>query len=127
MQKELEKYKEDLEMKKFENEAMKSQVSKLDKDLNKMKKDYKYNDRFFQVERLKDSLVKNKKPMTLLFKLNPENKKDSPKVIVVMNRSRHGHYKTDTVDILGIKLSVNSKKSDQYDIVFNVSYTFINI
>ena len=120
LKKEVEKYKEEFEMKKYENEAMKTQITAMDKDLSKARKEaknIKFSDRFFQVDRLKDSLVKNKKPMTLLFRINKENKK----VEVVINRSRHGVFKVATLDILKIKLSINEKKKDQFEIIFNVS------
>ena len=121
LKKEVEKYKEEFEMKKYENEAMKTQITAMDKDLSKARKEAKFSDRFFQVDRLKDSLVKNKKPMTLLFRINKENKK----VEVVINRSRHGVFKVATLDILKIKLSINEKKKDQFEIIFNVSKYFI--
>ena len=109
-------------MKKYENEAMKTQVTNLNKDLTKARKDAKnskYSDRFFQVDRIKDGLMKNIKPMTLLFRLNPENK--LPKVQVLINRSRHKTFKDVTLDILDIKLSKSEKKNAQYEISFNVS------
>ena len=124
MQKELDNYKGEIEMKQCENGAMKEQISKINKELANAKKDiqhYKYSDRFFQVERLKDGLMKTKKPMIMIFRLNQENNKKSPKVEVVINRSRHGVIRTDNVDIVGIKLTTNAKKKDQFDISFNVS------
>ena len=105
-----------------ENEAMKTQVTNLNKDLAKARKDAKnskFSDRFFQVDRIKDGLMKNIKPMTLLFRLNPENK--LPKVQVLINRSRHKTFKDVTLDILDIKLSKSEKKNAQYEISFNVS------
>ena len=124
IQKELEKLKEEVEMKKIENDALKKQITKIDKDLANAKKDVKnskYNDRFFQVERMKDGLMKNKKPMTLLFRLNHENKSENPKVEVEINRSRHGTYIKVILDILNIHLGYNEKKKDQIEIAFNVS------
>ena len=58
--------------------------------------------------------------MTLLFRLNRENKNES-KVEVVINRSRHGTYKIATLNILDIKFGINEKKKDLYEIAFNVS------
>ena len=124
MKKELEQYKEDFETKKYENEAMKIQVINLDKELNNLKKELKnskYNDRFFQFERIKEGLRKNIKPMTFLFKLNRDVKNSKPKVEVVINRSRHGTMIEATLDILAIQLGVSAKKKEHLEISFNVS------
>ena len=115
---ELEESKEALEMKSFENELMKNQISKLDKELSNARKSIRnsknYNDRFFQFEILKEGIMKKKVPMTMLFRLNKENKKGVPIVEVVINRPRRGNMKTDTINIIGIKLSINEKQKDQW-------------
>ena len=120
MQKELEALKEELRNQTYINDLLKNQVQTTNKDLANAKKevkDSKYNDRFFQVERMKDKLVKNKKPMTLLFRLNHKENK----VEVEINRSRHGTFIKVVLDILKIHLGYNEKKKDQIEISFNVS------
>ena len=125
---ELEESKEALEMKSFENELMKNQISKLDKELSNARKSIRnsknYNDRFFQFDILKEGIMKKKVPMTMLFRLNKENKKGVPNVEVVINRPRNGNMKTDTINIIGIRLSINEKQKDQFEISFNVSNIF---
>ncbi len=127
LNKEIDTMKEEFEMKKYENEAMKTQVIKLDKDLALAKKDIKnakYNDRLFLVDRMKDGLMKNKKPMSMLFRYNNKDK-NSPKVEVVLKRSRNGIIREDTLNILDITFKVNEKKKDQFDIYFNVSLIYL--
>ena len=71
LKEQIEEIKAECEMKKIENKAMKDQVSKLDKELAKAKvdiKDSKLIDRFFQVEKVADNLMKNKKVMTIIFR-----------------------------------------------------------
>ena len=120
MKKELDECKEELEMKCYEHEAMKTQITQLNKDLAKVRKEWKnskYSDKFFQVDILKDGLVKTKKPMTILFRLNKENQK----MEVVINRLRHGIFRVATLDILNVKLCINEKRKDLFEICFNVS------
>jgi len=110
-------------MKKIENKAMKDQVSKLDKDLAKAKidlKDSKLNDRFFQVERIKDGIVKNKKVMTVIFRLIKGSKTEKGRCECVFKRQKHGGTsKEDVVNLLDFNtFKINDKKKDYFDVSF---------
>ena len=124
---ELEEIQAECEMKKIENKAMKDQVSKLDKDLAKAKidlKDSKLNDRFFQVERIKDGIMKNKKVMTVIFRLIKGSKTEKGRCECVFKRQKNGgtSSKEDVVNLLDFNtFKINDKKKDYFDISFMVS------
>ena len=130
---ELEEAKAECEMKKIENKSMKTQVSKLDKDLAKAKleaKDSKLGERFFQVDRVKDALLKSKtKPMTLLFRYIPGDKNSKGRCEVVVKMEKHGGVlKEQIVNILDFKtFKVNDKKKDIFDLDYIVSKYIYNL
>ena len=117
----LNKYKEAYESKTIENNAMKVQVTNLDKQLNKAKIEIKNKQlapRIFQVERIKDGLVKNKKSMNITFKYN----KNKNICEVIFSRMKKGAIKEDVVNIVDIsQFKINDKKKENIDIVYTVS------
>ena len=117
----LNKYKEAYESKTIENNAMKVQVTNLDKQLNQAKIEIKNKQlapRIFQVERIKDGLVKNKKSMTITFKYN----KNKNICEVIFSRMKKGAIKEDVVNIVDIsQFKINDKKKENIDIVYTVS------
>ena len=126
LNKELEEVKAECEMKKIENQAMKEQVSKLDKQLAKIKmdiKDSKLNDQFFQVEKIKDGIVKNKKVMTLIFRWKKGTKNEKGRCEVVFKRQKHGGTTKEViVNLLDFNsFKMNDKKKDCFDVSFMVS------
>lgn len=127
LKQELEEVKADCQMKIIENNAMKEQVSKLDKELAKAKvdiKDSKYlNERFFQVERIKDGLVKNKKVMTLVFRWVKGSQNEKGRCEVIFKRQKHGGtVGEDVVNLLDFNtFKINDKKKEYFDISFMVS------
>ena len=108
-------------MKKIENSSMKTQINRLDNDLRKAKmeiKDVKLGERFFQVDRVKDALLKSKtKPMTLLFRYIPGDKNSKGRCEVVAKMEKHGGVlKEQIVNILDFKtFKVNDKKNYRYN------------
>ena len=121
----LNKYKEAYEMRNIENGAMKKQVSDINAQLSQLRveiKNSKFTPRMFQVERIKDGLVKNKKVMTITFTWN--KKKNTCEVI--FKRMKHGgKVQEDTVNIIDIStFKVADKKKETVDIVFTVSFYF---
>lgn len=133
LNKQLEKTKEDCEMKKIENSSMKTQINRLDNDLRKAKmeiKDVKLGERFFQVDRVKDALLKSKtKPMTLLFRYIPGDKNSKGRCEVVVKMEKHGGVlKEQIVNILDFKtFKVNDKKKDIFDLDYIVSKYIYNL
>ena len=124
----LTQYKEAYEAKNYENVAMKKQVSDLDAQLNKAKIDVrnsKLSPKMFQVERIKDGIVKNKKVMTITFQYN-QNKNACE---VVFKRMKHGgKVKEDVVNIIDLStFKVNEKKKDNIEVVFTVSFITFNL
>ena len=124
---ELKETKEECEMKVYENKAMKEQVSKIDKELAKAKleiKDSKFlNDRFFQVERIKDGLMKNKKSMLVIFRWirGTEHQKGRCEIAFIAQKVG-GTAKEDVVNLLDfITFKINDKKKDYFDISYMVS------
>ncbi len=118
----LNKYKEAYETRNVENNVMKKQVSDLDSQLNQLKvelKNKQLSPRMFQVERIKDGIMKNKKVMTITFQWN----KKKNVCEVVLKRMKHGgKVKEDIVNIMNISsFKVNDKKKETVDIVFTVS------
>ena len=123
----LNKYKEAYEAKNYENSAMKKQVSDLGTQLNTAKievRNSKLSPKMFQVERIKDGIVKNKKVMTITFQYNP-NKNVCE---IVFKRMKHGgKVKEDIVNIIDVStFKVNDKKKDNIEVVFTVSFIIYN-
>ena len=118
----LNKYKEAYETRNVENNVMKKQVSDLDSHLNQLKvelKNKQLSPRMFQVERIKDGIMKNKKVMTITFQWN---KKKNVCEVVLKRMKRGGKVKEDIVNIMNISsFKVNDKKKETVDIVFTVS------
>lgn len=131
LNKELEEAKAECEMKKVENKSMKTQITKLDKDLKKAKieaKDVKLGERFFQVDRVKDKLMgKSTKPMTLLFRYIHGDNHGKGRCEVVIKREKHGGViKEETVNILDFKtFKINDKKKEVFDVDYTVSKLYI--
>jgi len=128
LEEKLEQYKEAYESKKMENIAMKRQVTDLDSKLAQTKKDL-YNKqlapRTFQVERIKEGVIKQKKVMTITFQWNKN--KNITEVIFKRMKSG-GKLKEEVVNILDIQeFKHNEKKKDIIDIVFTVSFFKYNI
>ena len=132
LNKQLEKTKEDCEMKKIENSSMKTQINRLDNDLRKAKmeiKDVKLGERFFQVDRVKDNIIKSKtKPMTLLFRYIHGDNNEKGRCEVVIKREKHGGViKEEIVNILNFKtFKINDKKKDVFDLDYTVSKYIYN-
>ncbi len=123
----LNKYKEAYEARTIENNAMKLQVTNLDSQLNQARVEIKNKQlapRMFQVERIKNGLVKNKKTMTITFQYN--KKKNICEVI--LRRMKKEGIKTDVVNIIDIsQFKANDKKKENIDIVFTVSIYYNKI
>lgn len=116
------KVKGDCERANAENTKLKNQLGDYSSQISKLKKeinDKKLSDRMFQVERIKEGLVKNKKVMTINFSWN----KNRNIIEVKFKRMKHGgKVKEDIINILDItKFEKNEKKPDNIDIIFNVS------
>ena len=129
---ELEKYKEQLLFKTVENDAMKNQVNQLNKELTQAKndvRDSKLQDRFFQVERIKDGIVKNKKPMALLFRwIKGTNNEKGRCEVVFRSTQLGGSMKEDAVNLLDFKtFKYHDRKKDYFDVCFMVSIINNNI
>ncbi len=117
-----------LDGKSSENTAMKKQISKLDSELNKAKIEIhnkQLSPRMFQVERIKDGLVKKKKVMTITFQWN----KSQNRIEVVFKRMKHGgKVKEDIVNIIDItSFQTNEKKNEYIDVEFTVSFIYLII
>jgi len=126
LKKEIEKYKEELYLKIAENDAMKNQVSILNKQIAQAKndvRDSKLQDRFFQVERIKDGLVKNKKPMALLFRwIRGTNNEKGRCEVVFRSTQLGGSMKELAVNLLDFKtFKYHDRKKDYFDVCFMVS------
>ena len=106
---------------------MKLQVTNLDSQLNQARVEIKNKQlapRMFQVERIKNGLVKNKKTMTITFQYN--KKKNICEVI--LRRMKKEGIKTDVVNIIDIsQFKANDKKKENIDIVFTVSIYYNKI
>jgi chromosome segregation ATPase len=122
----IEEMQAEIELKKMENKVMKDQASKADKELIKAKieiQDSKLSERFFQVERIKDGIMKNKKIMILVFRyIRPKNK-EKGRCEIVFKQQKHGETtKEEVVNLLDFNsFKVNDKKKDIYDLSFMVS------
>lgn len=117
-----------LDGKSSENTAMKKQISKLDSELNKAKIEIhnkQLSPRMFQVERIKDGIVKTKKVMTITFQWN----KNQNRIEVVFKRMKHGgKVKEDIVNINDItSFQANEKKNEYIDVEFTVSFIYLII
>ena len=126
LKKEIEKYKEELYLKIAENDAMKNQVSILNKQITQAKndvRDSKLQDRFFQVDRIKDGLVKNKKPMALLFRwIRGTNNEKGRCEVVFRSTQLGGSMKELAVNLLDFKtFKYHDRKKDYFDVCFMVS------
>ena len=126
LKKEIEKYKEELYLKIAENDAMKNQVSILNKQITQAKndvRDSKLQDRFFQVERIKDGSVKNKKPMALLFRwIRGTNNEKGRCEVVFRSTQLGGSMKELAVNLLDFKtFKYHDRKKDYFDVCFMVS------
>ena len=123
----LSKYKEAYEAENNKNAMMKKQVSDLGIQLKSAKieeRNSKLSPKMFQVERIKDGIVKNKKIMTITFQYNP-NKNVCE---MVFKRMKHGgKVKEDIVNIIDVStFKVNEKKKDNIEVVFTVSFIIYN-
>ena len=121
------KLKQDCEMANAENTKLKDQLSDYGSQISKLKKeinDKKLSDRIFQVERIKDGIVKSKKVMTINFSWN----KNRNIIEVKFKRMKHGgKVKEDVINILDItKFEKNDKKPENIDVIFNVSRYIYN-
>ena len=109
---------------KYENSAMKTQVTNLNSQLSKVKIEVHNKQlapRVFQVEIIKNGLVKNKKSMTVTFSWNKEQKRCE----VTFTKISHDKIKSEVVNIMDIsQFKVNDKKKDNIEVVFTVSISF---
>ena len=106
----LEEVQAELQMKQIENQAMKGQVIKLDKDCVKLKielRDSKLSEKIFQIEKVEDNLVKNRKPMILIFRWIKGNKTDKARCEAVFKLNKGGTIKEDKVNFLDFELKHN--------------------
>ena len=98
------KVKGDCERANAENTKLKNQLGDYSSQISKLKKeinDKKLSDRMFQVERIKEGLVKNKKVMTINFSWN----KNRNIIEVKFKRMKHGgKVKEDIINILDIRI-----------------------
>ena len=122
----LNKYKESYEMKNIENSAMKNQISKLDGEIKHYKNEIRNKQlapRMFQVEKVKDGLVKGNKVMTITFQWNKHNNSCE----VLFKRIKHGgKVQVDIVNIINIsQFKDNDKKKETIDVVFTVSFFYL--
>ena len=121
------KIKEECEKANSENTKLKDQISEYGSQIGKLKKeinDKKLSDRMFQVERIKEGLIKNTKVMTINFSWN----KSKNIIEVKFKRMKHGgKVKEDVINILDItKFEKNEKKPENIDVIFNVSNYIYN-
>ena len=121
------KIKEECERANAENSKLKDQISDYGSQIGKLKKeiyDKKLSDRMFQVERIKEGLIKNTKVMTINFSWN----KSKNIIEVKFKRMKHGgKVKEDIINILDItKFEKNEKKPENIDVIFNVSNYIYN-
>ena len=115
----LNQYKEKFEAKNYENIAMKTQVSKLNDDLNKLKIDFRNKQlapRMFHVERTK---MVGKKAMIISFKWNKNQKTCE---MIFKREQMGGKIKEDIINILDVTFKINDKNKETIDISYKVSY-----
>ena len=116
----LNQYKDKFDSKNYENMAMKSQVSKLNDDLNKLRNELRnkqLNPRMFQVERVR---MVGKQTMVIVFKWNKNQ--NICEMIFKRAHTVGKELKEDSVNILDVKFKINDKSKDIIDISFKVSY-----
>jgi chromosome segregation ATPase len=123
--KKLLEYKNAFDTKNIENKNMKNQIGDLNNQIKNLKQELhnkQLSPRMFQVEKIKDGVLKNKKVMTITFRWN----KDKNRCEVVFKRMKHGgKIKEDIVNITDIsQFRVSDKKKETIDIVFFVSFYF---
>ena len=102
---------------------MKNQVTNLNNQLAKVKNevhDKQLSPRVFQVEIIKNNIVKNKKSMTLKFSWNKERNICE----VTFARISHDKIKTEVVNIMDLSFKPNDKKKDNIEVAFTVSILF---
>ena len=121
--KKLLEYKNAFDTKNIENKNMKNQIGDLNNQIKNLKQELhnkQLSPRMFQVEKIKDGVLKNKKVMTITFRWN----KDKNRCEVVFKRMKHGgKIKEDIVNITDIsQFRVSDKKKETIDIVFFVSF-----
>ena len=126
MTKDLNLKNEELHVKNIENMSMKSQITKIYNELNQLKLEIhnkQLSPRVFQVERIKDGLVKNKTVMTIMFQWNKNEKRCE----VIFKRMKNGKLNVETVNIIDIaQFKYSDKKHEYIDIEFHVSFIYIN-
>ena len=123
--KKLLEYKNAYDAKNIENKNMKNQIGDLNSQIKNLKQELhnkQLSPRMFQVEKIKDGVIKNKKVMTITFRWN----KDKNRCEVVFKRMKHGgKIKEEIVNITDIsQFKVSDKKKETIDIVFFVSFYF---
>ena len=123
--KKLLEYKNAFDTKNIENKNMKNQIGDLNNQIKNLKQELhnkQLSPRMFQVEKIKDGVIKNKKVMTITFRWN----KDKNRCEVVFKRMKHGgKIKEEIVNITDIsQFKVSDKKKETIDIVFFVSFYF---
>ena len=123
--KKLLEYKNAYDAKNIENKNMKNQIGDLNSQIKNLKQELhnkQLSPRMFQVEKIKDGVLKNKKVMTITFRWN----KDKNRCEVVFKRMKHGgKIKEEIVNITDIsQFKVSDKKKETIDIVFFVSFYF---
>ena len=126
MTKDLNLKNEELHVKNIENMSMKSQITKIYNELNQLKLEIhnkQLSPRVFQVERIKDGIVKNKTVMTIMFQWNKNEKRCE----VIFKRMKNGKLNVETVNIIDIaQFKYSDKKHEYIDIEFHVSFIYIN-
>ena len=126
MTKDLNLKNEELHVKNIENMSMKSQITKIYNELNQLKLEIhnkQLSPRVFQVERIKDGLVKNKTVMTIMFQWNKNEKRCE----VIFKRMKNGKLNVENVNIIDIaQFKYSDKKHEYIDIEFHVSFIYIN-
>ena len=121
--KKLNDYKNACESENVENKNMKNQIGTLSSQVSKLKQELhnkSLSPRIFQVEKIKDGVIKNKKPMTITFKWN----KNKNICEVIFRRMKHGgKLQEDVVNIIDInQFRVSEKKKEAIiEVVFFVS------
>ena len=118
---------EELHVKNIENSSMKSQITKIYNELNQLKLEIhnkQLTPRVFQVERIKDGIVKNKTVMTIMFQWNKNEKRCE----VIFKRMKNGKLNVENVNIIDIaQFKFRDSKHEYIDIeFFNVSFIYIN-
>lgn len=118
----LNEYKEKYETKKIENNSMKTQISKLNEELNQLKSGYhnkQLTPRLFQVEQVRNiGFVQHKSTMVIIFQWNKEKNICE----VCFRKIKNSKIIDDTVNILDIDYK---KNNNTFDFSFKVSIFYI--